>query len=211
MAFIDEILSGDATLSDTEEYMRDLESDIKIGMVHLAISLGAIKKYQKYLDVAASFQAYIEQERTHLGRSQAERLAKIGDNYLRYRKQIADNGIMLHGNMDKVRIIDPVLEERDPMFWPRLKKLSFRKFRDYQEEKKHVYLDVYHSSNGEPDVSVKGAGLYVGDQKVKGLNMNDVRQKAAEGKRALVLWIDDTEAAYKRAKRAIEKTGVEEE
>ena len=211
MSVIEDIMEGNMSLSDTESYMRSVEEGMKLSLKALAISLGAIKKHQLYLSVAKSFQEYIELERTYISKSQADRLARIGENYLRYRKQLEDHDIKLNGNSEKVRIIDPQLVDRDPMYWLRLRSLSFRQFRDYQEEKRHAYIDVYHSEDGEIPVSVKGAGLYIGDKKVKGLNLNDAKHEIAKGKRAFVVWIDDDDATYKRAKRAIEKAAVEED
>lgn len=211
MDTIDRIMSGEIGLLDAEEYMRGIETDIKTGMTHLAITLGAIKLYRLFLDVAKSFPEYIEKERTYLKKSTAYSLAAAGENYLRYQKDLEKNQIQLSNNKEKIKIIDHYLAAHDPMFFVRLKEMSYRRFREYQEEKKGVYIDVYNSENDGVPVAVKGTGLYIGDKKLKGLNITEAKEKLSAGKRAFIVWIDDNEAARKRAKRAIEKTGIGED
>ena len=201
-------LSDLHSLGEVEDFMRSVEHGIKKGMAHLAVSLGIIKTESLYLEICPSFRQYILLERTNLKYKEAVRLARIGENYLLYREQLEAHGIKLIEHMSKVFYLDREIVEHDPMVFDRLKAHTVRGFAEYVAQKKRDWIDVYPNKDIDGDVTVKGTGLYIGGEKLKGFNINEARQKMGENKRAVVLWVDDDEVETRRVKRAISRAGI---
>lgn len=197
-----------ATLESLESGMRAVEGNIKIALAILAVTLGRIKREQLFLSVAPNFKAYLQQERTDLSYRKAVHLASIGVKFWEYRSELQENEIRLSSVMSKIRLIDSDIADHDPMIWERLKSLSVREFRNYIDKRRgdiNVYTAGGNGGNLAGSVTVSGLSLTIGGKKVRGINLNQIREETAKGKRAVVLWVDDDNEARRIKRRMVER------
>lgn len=195
---IDFALKDDVNLESIEDGMRAVESNMKIAVAILAVSLGRIKKDGLYRAVAPNFKSYLQRERTTLSYQKAVHLAAVGEKFWEFRTQLIENEIKLSKVMSKVRLLEKPIVDSDPMIWDRIKSLSYREFKRYVEKQKsniNVYSEMNQNRNLNETVSVSGAGLYFGSKKVKGLNLNEARREIDNGKRLVAVWVDDDKEA----------------
>ena len=191
-----------STLTDIEEFMRSVEYGVKKAMANLAIALATIKLEGLYLQVASSWKGYIKLERTNLGYRESLKLAKAGELFLRYQNELKSENIKLTENISKIHLIDSKVADHDPMYFSRFKSMSVRQLKDYNKRKRcEIY--VYPERKIEGEASVKGLSLYIGDKKVKGLSIPEIREKMDEGKRLVCIWVKDNDNEVRRVKRRI--------
>ena len=197
-----------ATLESIEAGMRAVESNIKFGLAILSVSLGRIKRDALYYSVAGSFKEYIAMERTNLSYRKALHLAAIGENFWKFRPQLKENGLRLSENMSKVRLLDESVIDNDPMFWQRFQNLSVRELKTYIDRRRLDGINVYPDNGMTETVFARGASLSIDGQKLRGLNLNEARQKIKEGKRLIALWVDDSETEARKVRRQLDKAGI---
>ncbi len=198
-----------ATLESIEDGMRAVESNIKIALAILAVSLGRIKRESLYLKVAPNFKAYLSKERTSLPYKRAIHLATIGEKFWKYRTELRENDIKLSSVMSKIKLLDSDITGQDPMIWERLKSLSVREFHNYVNKSRgriNVYPGSELGGNINRNVSVNGASLSIDGIKLRGLNLNHARCQMSQGKRLVAVWVDDdSEARRVRRQLGIKK------
>jgi hypothetical protein len=134
---IDFALKEKVSLESIEDGMRAVESNMKIALAILAVSLGRIKRDGLYREVAPNFKSYLQRERTTLSYQKAIHLAAVGEKFWDFRTQLKENEIKLSTVMSKVRLLEKHIVESDPMIWTRIKSLSYREF-DPASEKRTV-------------------------------------------------------------------------
>jgi hypothetical protein len=199
---MNEFFDEQATLEDIEAFMRGIEYEVNKAKAHLAIALATIKTEGLFYQVARSWKDYVKLERTNLQYRTSLKLAKAGEYFLRYRRELVEEEIRLIGNISKIQGIDPWVADRDPMYFSRLKGLSVRQLQEYNQKKRDE-IHVYPKDSYGRNVTVKGASLYMGKEKVRGLNLNDVCKAMEEGKRVVTVFVDDDNHARK-VKRALD-------
>lgn len=193
-----------ATLESIEMGMRAVEDNVRFGMALLAVSLGRIKRERLYSSVASDFKSYLVLERTNLSYSKAIHLSAIGQNYWDFQTELRQNDIKLSKNMSKVRLLEMDIVTSDPMFWERFKNMSVRELKSHIEKTKDS-LNVCTGESLAGSVTATSSGLFIAGEKVRGFNLKEARQKVGEGKRALVIWVDNDSEARK-VKRTLEKS-----
>lgn len=191
-------------LWDAENYILGIQDKRNIGLAHIAVTLAKIRNDKYFLDVANSWKAYIMQDRMKLGYRQSIHLANIGEIYLTFRDQLEENGIFLSDNMSKMVLFDAEIASQDPRFYDQFKSLSCKKLKKYIQDYKSNRINDYPHGIDKSRVTEKGASLYIGDSKVKGINLNEIRRETAAGKRAVVVWVDDDNEA-RRVRRRLER------
>jgi len=189
------------TLHSLEDGMLAVESNIKIGIAILAVSLGRIKREGLYLSVAPSFKHYCHLERTNLTYPKAIHLAAVGEKYWEFQKEIRSNDIKLSQVMSKMRLLDRRIVDGDPLWWDRFKNLSVRELKAFLERRK-LDINVYSATEKPATVTVNRSSLYIGNMKVRGINLNEVQEKTIQGKRAVIVWVDDDNEA-RRIRRMV--------
>ncbi len=202
---VDFAFSKEATLESIEDGMRAVESNIKIALAILAVSLGRIKREGLYLKVAPDYKAYLKQERTSLGYRKAISLTTVGEKFWLFRNELKENEIKLSTVMNKIKVLDSNIADNDPMIWERLKSLSVRQFHNYVKKRNgsiNVYTESEYGSDYNSNVSVNGASLSIGGNKLRGLNLNDANRQLSQGKRLVAVWVDDDSEARK-VRRAV--------
>lgn len=191
-------------LNDAEIFIGEVNKSMAVGTAHIAVTLAQIRRDRLFLTVSSSWKGYILQDRNNIGYENSKRLVKIGEIYLTFRDQLEEKGIKLSDNMSKMELFDEEIAAVDPVFYDKFKKLSYRALKKYiKDYKSGRYTSISNDSkNGM--VTEKGASLYIGDLKVKGLNLNEARENVAEGKRAVVIWVNDDNEA-RRIRRKVER------
>ncbi len=197
---IDYPFKESVTLAGIESVMRMIENDIKISMALLAVSLGRIKRDGLFYDVASNFKEYIRLERTNLSYQKAIHLSEIGLKYWEFQTEFRQNKLKLSKCMSKIRLIDRNLVENDPMFWGRFKELSVRELKAYIE-RRNSDINVYTANSMTDKIRVSDASLFIGEEKIKGINLKDAREQTAAGRRAVVFWVDNDNQARKIRRR----------
>ncbi len=191
-------------LQDAELFISDIQRDMAIGMAHVAVTLAKIRRDKLFLAVSKSWKGYIAQDRNGIGYENSKRLVKIGEIYLTFRTQLEENGIKLSENMSKMELFDPDIAAVDRVFYEKFKKLSYRALKRYIKDYKAGRYTYISDDLAIGTVTEKGASLYIGSEKVKGINLNEARREIAEGKRAVVVWVnDDNEARRIRRKLGV--------
>jgi hypothetical protein len=190
-------------LYDAESYMIGIQSKRNIGLAHIAVTLAHIRREMYFLEVSKSWKGYIKQDRLKLGYRQSIHLANIGEIYLTFRVQLEENGIYLSENMTKMSLFDSEIASQDPMFYEQFKSLSCNKLKKYIKEYKSNRIIDYPAGKENGNMVVNGASLYIGDKKVKGVNLNEIRRDVAAGKRFIVVAVDDDNEA-RRVRRRLE-------
>lgn len=192
------------TLREAEDFISGVHKGMAIGTAHIAVTLASIRRDRLFIEVAQSWKGYIHQDRNNLGYENSKRLCRIGDIYLTFRDQLEENNIKLSENMSKMELFDPEIASIDPVFYDKFKDLSYRGLKRYIANYREArYTSTSGGITGDP-VTEKGASLYIGDKKVRGINLNEVKREAAAGKRAVVIWVDDDSEA-RRVKRRMGK------
>lgn len=188
-------------LQDAEIFISEVKKGMAVGMAHVAVTLAKIRRDKLFLSVSNGWKGYIAQDRNGIGYENSKRLAKIGDIYLTFRVQLEEKGIKLSDNMSKMDLFDPEIAAVDPVFYDKFKSLSYRALRKYIHDYKHDrYTSIYDCTNTST-VTEKGSSLYIGEKKLKGLNLNEARREIAQGKRAVVVWVDNDNEARKIRRR----------
>lgn len=191
-------------LIKAEEFISGVRCSQSIGQAHIAVTLATIRSDRLFLAVAKSWKDYIKQNRSGIGYRNSMRLARVGEIYLTFKDQLEENGIKLSENMSKMELFDIGIAAKDPVFFDKFVSLSYRELKSWIKEYK---INGYTSNHGgllEAPVTEKGASLYIGDEKVRGINLNEVRKEAGAGKRAVVIWVDD-DCEARRVRRYADK------
>jgi hypothetical protein len=192
----------EATLHDIEEFMRSVEQGVKRALANLAVALATIKMEKLYLQVANSWKDYIKMERTNLGYRESLKYARAGELFLRHQIELEEENIKLSDNLSKIHMIDSTVADHDPMYFKRLKSMSVRQLKDYNIRKRDE-LHEYPGTAVDGNTSVRGSSLYIGDRKVKGLSLNEAREKIGEGKRLVCVWVEDDDNEVRRVRRRL--------
>ncbi len=199
---MNEFFPEGTTLYDIEGFMRSVEYGVKKAMANLAVALATIKMEGLYLQVAKSWKDYIRMERTHLKYRESLRLAHAGELFLRYQLELKGENIKLSDNLSKVQMIDSTIADRDPMYFKRLKSMSVRQLKDYNIRKRDE-LNVYPVIPVDGIMTVRGASLYIGENKIKGFSLTEAREKIGEGKRLVCVWVEDDDNEVRRIRRRL--------
>lgn len=191
-------------LNDAEIFISGVQKGMSVGMAHIAVTLAQIRRDELYKDVSQTWKGYIIQDRNELGYENSKRLARIGEIYLTFREQLEENDIKLSENLSKMELFDSEIASIDPVFYKKFKKLSYRALKRYiKDYKAGRYTSIMDDSDSLP-VTEKGAFLYIGQKKVRGINLNEIRAAVKDGKRFVVVAVDDDNEA-RRIKRRIER------
>ena len=203
---LDFAFKEETSLENLEMGIRAIESNVKIGLAIIAVSLGRVRREKLYLSLCSDFKSYCRMDRFNMSYNKLLHLSIIGENWWNHKQSLHDNDIKLSENMSKVRLLTSDLNhviEKTPLFYQRFKELSYRELKVYIQ-KRSENLNVRARAIENENVTVTRKGLYIGGEKVRGIDMEDVRNKMAEGKRAVVFWVDgDGEA--RKVRRAIHK------
>lgn len=183
-----------------EDFISEVRKKMAIGMAHTAVALAEIRREKLFLAVSTSWKDYIKQNRNDLGYENSKRLARVGEIYLTFKAQLEENGIKLSENMSKMDLFSPEIASNDPVFYDKFKSLSYRELKKYIHDYKSSRYTYTTYGNENETVTSKGASLYIGSEKIKGINLNEIRKNAEQGKRAVVIWVDDDNEA-RRIKR----------
>lgn len=192
------------TLQEAEDFIFSVRKGQDIGTAHIAVTLAHIRRDRLFIDVSTSWKGYIKQERSGIKYKESLRLANIGEKYLTFQDQLEENGILLSKNMSKMDLFDCEIASKDPIFFEKFKELSYRGLSEYIKAYRRSSQRCDQYSDIVGSVTEKGASLYIGDEKVRGINLNEVRKEAGAGKRAVVIWVDD-DCEARRVRRYADK------
>ena len=196
---LDFAFKEETTLENLEQGIRAIESNIKVGLAIIAVSLGRVRREKLYLSLCPDFKSYCRLDRFNMSYNKLLHLSIIGENWWNHKQALHDNGIKLSENMSKIRLLTSDLTEtiqKSPIFFQRFKELSYRELKIYIEKKRNN-LNVRTRTSDEINVTVTRKGLYVDGEKVRGIDMEEVRTKIANGKRAVIIWVNNDAEAQK--------------
>lgn len=131
--------SSDETLESIESGIEQFEHIIKGSSVAVALGLGQIKRDKLYLDVAQTFEEYIELRRTALNKRSVLTYATIGEKMLKHQEALELHDIRLSKVFYKIQYLNDVVAKKDPYVWDKMQSLSEKEFKKYISEQAFLY------------------------------------------------------------------------